>query len=157
MRVSSAKTALRAASAAVERREAQRPGGGRRNPPVAGRARPGMGFATPFRQPDGTRGDTASPVRGARTAPIARGGLRGLANPRRHRKSGLPDLRTQRCRSRVNPRSVALHVPPRREEEKGKRATRALVKSGGGALANWVVIAGLDPAIPIRRAHSMPS
>jgi hypothetical protein len=32
---------------AVERREAQRPGGGPRKPAIAGRARLGTGFATP--------------------------------------------------------------------------------------------------------------
>ena len=67
----------------------------------------------------------------ARKAGRSQGPPKGVSQtPWRHRKSGLPDLRIKHARSRVNPRSGALHSP-RGETEKGKQAYPAPVKNTG--------------------------
>src|SRR5262249_48400283 len=95
------------AALAVERREAQRPGGGPRKPATAGRARLGMGLANPSGQ------RSRKPLSPARRVSPARsqGRVRGLANPWR-----LP----------------ALHLSS--ESGNRDRATRALAETGSGAL-----------------------
>jgi hypothetical protein len=70
------------------------------------------GGAVPYVTGDAPKGEatplkTSSPT-GARAYVTGPRGRTSFA-PGASRKSGLPDLRTQWCRSRVNPRSVALH------------------------------------------------
>jgi len=67
----------------MERREAQHPGGRPRKPAAVAVRAPGGGLRNPALEP--RRADR----------PIARVVQRGLASPWRHRKSGLPDLRTR--------------------------------------------------------------
>ena len=88
------------ANIAVERREAQRPGGGPRKPAIAGRARLGAGLANPLSL--------------ARTVPRSQGAPQGV--------SQTPG---------ASRRSIFLFGGNGKRE----RATRALAKTGGGALA----------------------
>jgi hypothetical protein len=122
----------------VERREAQRPGGGLRNPAVAGRARLGMGFATPSRQPDEPAVTPQASSVGAPGFPIARETQKGLRTPLAPPGAPFPFGEKGKT-GQGNPRphqngrrSVGfgqIHRNPARSIAKFDRPTRAMVST----------------------------